>query len=170
MQKILFLYGPSCAGKSTIANEIMKHENFFHVHYDRVKWFISDYHRDNEVHCSLIFEIMMLQIEKSFQKGFSILIEGLSLELFEKVKKKYEPRSKVFSIKVIADKKILINRFKERLERAKHSKKKISNKSLDVFLELYEKYRNEPELGTTIDTSKISVAETLDQVNEILKD
>jgi len=168
MQKIIFLYGPSCSGKSTIANEIMNHDNFFHVHYDRVKWLISNYHRDNENHRSLIFEIMMSQIEKSFQKGFSILIEGLGLELFETVKITYEAQCEVLPIKVTADKETLIKRFHERLERAKHSKKKISNKSLDVFLELYEKYNKDLGYGETIDTSNMSVEETFDQVRALL--
>lgn len=164
MQKIIYLYGPSCAGKSTIARELLKTEELAHVHYDILKWEIPDYSRDNPEDRLQTRERMISLIEESFASGDSLLIEGLGLELFEQVKKTYEAQVEVFAIKVIADKELLINRFYARLERAKYSNKKISNKSLDVFLELYEKYSREPELGITIDTSKISIKETLVQI------
>lgn len=168
MQKIIFLYGPSCSGKSKISEEILKNENFFHVHHDRIKWFISDYHRDNKIHRSLIAEIMMSLIKQSFDKGFSILIEGLSLDLFEEVNQKYKAQARVIPIYVIASKEVLEKRFLERVESAKNSNRKISNLSLDVFWQVYEKFSQKLGYGETIDTSEISVAETLEEVNSYI--
>ena len=168
MQKIIYLYGPSCAGKSTIAREILKSEELSHIHYDILKWEIPNYSRYNPEHRIQILENMISLIEENFAAGNSLLIEGLGLELFEQVKKTYESQAKVLAIKVIAEKEILINRFHDRLERAKHSHKKISNKSLDVFLKLYEKYSREPELGITIDTSEISIPESIVRVKKYI--
>lgn len=169
MQKIIFLYGPSCSGKSTIADEIMKHENFFHVHYDRIKWLISDYHRDNKNQTDLIFATLMHMINEGIERDFDILIEGLGLELFEKVKTFYQARCEVLPIRVTADKKILEKRFLERVESAKNSKRKISNLSIDVFWQLYEKFNQDLGYGETIDTSDISIEETLNKMNVYLK-
>jgi adenylate kinase family enzyme len=168
MQKIIYLYGPSCAGKSTIAREILKSEELSHVHYDILKWEIPNYSRDNPAHRIQILKQMSSLIQENFAAGNSLLIEGMGLELFEQVKKTYEARARVFSVKVIADQEILINRFRERLKRAESSGKKISNKSEKVFLELYEKYSREPELGITIDTSEISIPESIVRVKKYI--
>ena len=98
--------------------------------------------------------------------GDSLVIECLSLEFFEKVKTTYKSRADVFSIKLTADKEILINRFNEHLKEAENLGAKISNKSLSVFLELYEKYNSEPELGIMINTSNISIFEAVEQVED----
>ena len=169
MQKIIYLYGPSCSGKSTIASELLSQFDLEHVHYDILKWKIQNYSRDNLNHRKKIQEQMMSLIEQKLREGKSVLIEGLNIEHFKALKNTYERQSGVFAIKVIADKETLIKRFEARLERAKNSKKKISNKSLIIFLELYEKYSNAPELGITIDTSKTTFTDTLEQVNSYLK-
>lgn len=87
MQKIIYLYGPSCAGKSTIACEILKSEELSHVHYDILKWKIPNYSRDNPDHRLQIQEQMISLIDQKFAVGDSLLIEGLGLELFDQVKK-----------------------------------------------------------------------------------
>ena len=168
MQKIIYLYGPSCSGKSTIASELLSQSDLEHVHSDILKWEILDYSRDDLDHRKKIQKQMISLIEQKLREGKSLLVEGLWIELFEEVKNTHEPQTGVFAIKVIADKEILIKRFKERVERAKHSTRKISNTSLDVFLQLYEKYNSEPELGITINTSDISISESLARVKTYL--
>ena len=133
MQKIIFLYGPSCAGKSTIAEEIMKQENIVHIHYDILKWEISNYSRENQDHRNQIYEKIFLLIDREFAKGKSLLIEGLSCEQFEKIKQQYKSRAIISPIKMTARLEVLEKRFTERLEHIKNSNKKISNTSLEVF-------------------------------------
>ena len=116
---------------------------------------ISDYHRDNKIHTDLISEIMMSQIELTIQCGLSVLIEGLSLELFEKVKNEYEVQYEVLPIRVTANKEVLEKRFLERIESVKNSGSKISNLSIDVFWQLYEKFNVDLGYGETIDTSNM---------------
>ena len=110
----------------------------------------------------------MSLIKQSFDKGFSILIEGLSLDLFEEVNQKYKAQARVIPIHVIASKEVLEKRFLERVESAKNSNRKISNLSLDVFWQVYEKFSQKLGYGETIDTSEISVAETLEKVNSYI--
>ena len=109
MPKIIFFYGPSCAGKSTIAREILKSGELSHVHYDILKWEIPDYSRDNPEHRIQIKERMRSLIHEKFAKGDSLLIEGLGQDLFEEVKKTYEAQVKIFAIKVIAVRKHQLN-------------------------------------------------------------
>jgi len=168
MQKIIFLYGPSCAGKSTIAAEILKQKNIFHVHRDRLKWMISDYNRDNKDQRKLINEIMSKMIDIAINHGLSILLETPSLKLFEESRKKHENTCQIIPINVTADKEILKVRFLERIESAKKSGNKVSNKSLSVFLELYDKLNFQIEDATTINTSNISIAESLRLAKEIV--
>ena len=168
MQKIIFLYGPSCAGKSVIAEEILKEENFIHVHYDRIKWFISDYSRDKTQYKPFVIDIMSTLIEKSQKQGFSILIEGIPCDLFEKIQQQYEKTAKILPIKVTANTEILKSRFQERIKSAQDSDRKISNTSLDVFMELLEFYNKAPEYGITIDTSEISIEETKAKVGSYI--
>jgi len=172
MQKIVFIYGPSCAGKTVVAKEILKQKNFFHVHYDLIKWFISDYQRDNKKHRAFVSEIMLNLIERSLKQGFSILVEGLCLELFEEVRQKYKAKVRIIPINVTASKKVLEERFLIRLEGCKNSGfniSNISNTSLDVFWELYEKLNKQLEDGFRIDTSDISIEETKEQAMNLLK-
>ncbi len=168
MQKIIYLYGPSCAGKSSIASELLSQFDLEHVHYDILKWEIPNYSRDNLDHRKKIQKQMMFLIKQKLGQGKSVLIEGLNIELFGTLKSTYDSRLEVFAIKVIADKEILINRFRERLNKAEISGEKISNKSEKIFLELYNKYNSEPELGITVNTSEISISEAIVQVKTYL--
>lgn len=168
MQKIIYLYGPSCSGKSTIAKDILLHEKMAHVHYDILKWEIPNYSRDNSEHREQIQNEMLSQIDQKLAQGFSIVIEGLSCDRFETIKQQYKDRATFFSIKVTARLEVLEKRFTERLEQMKHSDIKISNTSLDVFRELFKKYNTESTEGITIDTSALSFSETQKQVKTYL--
>ena len=166
VDRVIATVGDKIILQSDIENQVLQFVS--HIHYDILKWEIPDYSRDNVEHRNQLQKQMMLLIEQKLREGKSILIEGLDIKLFEVLKNTYEPQFGIFAIKMISDKKVLVKRFEERLERAKNSKKKISNKSLVVFLELYEKYNNAPELGITIDTSDTSIAETQAKVQKYI--
>jgi chloramphenicol 3-O-phosphotransferase len=168
MQKLVFLYGPSCSGKSTLANVIMERANFFHVKRDTLKWMISDYHRDNKNQTELLEAVMLQMIEEGIKRGFNILIEGLAMENFEKENALYSSHCTVLPIKMIADKKTLEKRFHERVKSAQNLERKISNLSLDVFWELYKKFNIDLGYGFTIDTSHLTQEELAQRINEIL--
>lgn len=147
----------------------MKRDNIFHVKYDRIKWLVSNYHRDNTKQTDLIFAVMKNMIGEGITRGFDILIEGLGVEIFETVKSSYEAECEVLPIKMIADKEILEKRFLARVESAKNSNVKISNLSIDVFWQLYEKYNIDLGYGEIIDTSEITIEETKNKILEYLK-
>ncbi len=166
--KLLFINGASCAGKSTILKEIMKQRpHTFHLSFDAIKWMFSDYNR--ATHKDDVGKLFFAMEETILNLEYDILCEsGVWREHREKILKLAQEHGyETIEINLEADKLVLEERFKERVNIGKIHKLKMANTSIDRFNELWEIYRNEKnEEAITYRTDLLSLDEI---VSDILK-
>lgn len=135
---ILIINGPSCAGKSAIANVILeKCGNIFNAKSDHIKWLISDYQA--EVHREIIHKMTLELIKIALKNNFSVLKEGNIFEPEKLTQIAKDFNTPLFIANVSAPDKVLEKRFLER-KKAKKNGAKISNVSIKRFKEINKMY------------------------------
>jgi chloramphenicol 3-O-phosphotransferase len=137
-QFILILDGPSCGGKTTVANVIMDMlGGIFDAKNDQIKWLISDY--SPTAHGAIVDKMMVEAIRVAIKNGLSILKQGTMFGTDGILQIAKELGVPVFTVNISAPKEILDERFLERIE-AKKKGAKISNVDPDRFTEIYNTY------------------------------
>jgi predicted ABC-type ATPase len=145
---------PSCSGKSTLANVIAKKlPDVYTISYDKLKWQLSGYHRNK--HKALIKKIALGLFEVVCQAHIPILLDiflkDAEYRRCYKIAKKYG--YEFISVKLIAPKKVLLNRFRERVKRAKRARTKISVTDEKLFIANLSKKSFTPANTLIFDTS-----------------
>ena len=169
--KLIILNGSSCSGKSTIIKNIMKEkDNFFHLHYDALKWSFSQY--SSERHYKDVQKIILAVAETVFGMGYNVVSDSSLTRVFrEKLinlasQKGYE----IIEINLEADYEVLLNRFRARVESAlKNPERRISNLSEERFKEIFDICENEKNpLANTFRTDTESIEEVSESIMQLL--
>lgn len=141
--KLVILNGSSCSGKSTAIKAVMKErEGYFHLSYDTLKWQFSRYVSGK--YTKDIYEIMVATLQALLKQKHNVICEAYHpaqrVELITLAKKEgYE----IVEINIEAEKEVLIERFNERVAAfMANPEKKIANRSIERFEELYKMYQD----------------------------
>lgn len=164
--KFILLNGPSCAGKSTVARQVIdSRAHLFYLSYDTLKWSFSLY--SHLVHGKDIHVLMNTVAETISAMGYDIICDsglhkGGREALFE-IPKKYG--YEIVEVNIEADYDVLIRRFNERvLDARTNPRMKISNTSPVRFRELFDTYHKEKNQNAVTLRSDTQTAEEIAHV------
>ncbi len=146
-------------------------ENLFHLHYDSLKWFFSNYSKDKQY--KDVQRIIFAIANEVFDMKYDIISDSslnrdFRNQLIDLAKNNnYE----VIEINLEADFNILLKRFNERVESAikvPEKDRRISNLSVDRFKELYDIYNKEKNPDAIIfRADKESPEEIAEKINKM---
>jgi predicted kinase len=137
-QFLLVINGPSCGGKSSVANVILeKYGGIFHAKSDTIKWLISGYKPAEQREA--VHQITMATIRVALEHKLSVIKEGALYESEKLARLAKKLRVPYFVANVSAPKEVLRKRFRMRIE-AKKKGARIANTSPKRFWELHEMY------------------------------
>lgn len=156
-KKIIYLFGRSCTGKSTISKKLkLKLPGIYDVSYDSMKWQLAGYNRDRDR--ELVKSIVRGLFEVTCSKNIPILFVSWfkdEKEFLEHkgIENKYGYKS-VF-VELTAPIEVLLGRFRERLNKAKkEGMSRISVTDEEIFLRnINSKKWFTPEITRHFDTS-----------------
>ncbi|MDD2870529.1 MAG: zeta toxin family protein [Candidatus Gracilibacteria bacterium] len=171
MTKAIFLYGSSCAGKSTLVKSMLeKSSNMFHLNIDKIKWLISDYNNQNNSYLNTLDEMLVSLAKTAIKNEMNIIYEGKSPYIFNKLESFLKELDiKVYQINLEAPLEILKERFLQRLKDVEINGGKVSNKSLDRFIEIYNEYIDtKKEDILTLDSSILSKEEMILELEKLV--
>lgn len=161
MQKIIFIEWPSCSWKSTLVEKIMENNPwFFRVNKDKIKFFISNYNRDNKIHRKLTTSLTKTMAKEALNAWLSLVVEARS-KLYEDLR--HFPVS-VYFIDIECDFEDLKLRLKKRVKDADIDGTKLSNKSEERLLEIYNKHKEKTKLGIILNSSNMTEEEIYEEV------
>jgi predicted kinase len=144
-QFLLILVGPPCAGKSSVSKILMeKYQGLVNADRDRVKCLISQY--ESEKYRDLANGMNFAITETALRQGFSVIEEGILLELEDYKELTKERGIPFFIVQLFAPKDVLDKRFRER-ERFVSDGTVRPRTSPERFEELYRMYQ-----GLTLET------------------
>lgn len=150
-----------------------QHEGLFHLSYDSLKWFFSDYVVAKVKYTPDVHAILHAVAETILSLGYTIICDSVLLrENREKIISRARNHGyDIIEINIEANYDILEARFKERVERTKSQQStRIANTSLDRFKELYEIYINEKNPHAIIFHSDIlTPEEIIEEVSSSIK-
>ncbi len=166
--KLIILNGSSCSGKSSIVKILMKsNKNLFHLHYDSIKWFFSNYSRDEQFQD---VQIILRSIARSVfeMDKYNVICDS---GLYQENRQTLINIAKEFNYEVVeinleSDFDVLLKRFNERVESAlkvPEKDRRISNLSTDRFKELYEIYNSEKNSDAIIFRTDIESPEEISE-------
>ena len=167
------IHGHSCAGKSIVVETLMsKHEKLFMISADKIKRFISKYHR--EKHAEVVYNLLTNLSKKAISKNFSLIVEGMGvaflkkgIEFFKSLAKRN--RMRFVEVNIETSFHIAKERFKERLSEVKIRRGKISNKSHIRFKYLYCIYKKDKnEKISSFDSSKLSPKQIANRIEKLI--
>jgi len=163
-QFLLIINGPSCGGKSAVADVLYeKYGGIFHGKSDHIKWLISDY--DPNVHREFVHLMTYEIVKVALLCGFSIIKEGNIFEPEKYVEIAKKAEIPLFVANIEAPRDVLLSRFEKRIEAKKLGAKKIANTDPRRFKELYDMYNStKMETSLVFDSSKQNpeeIAETI---------
>ncbi|MDD5068404.1 MAG: AAA family ATPase [Candidatus Pacebacteria bacterium] len=169
---ILIIYGASCAGKSTITEELMKVvPEMFHIRKDKIKWFISQY--ESMMHNDMLHNMAYDLGKRAVKDGLSLIMEGtpkVESGLWKNYKKLADENGMAFyEVNMEADLEVLKKRFQERVDNMHTSGRKLANKSMEHFLFLHDLYLKSKHEGIpTFYSDKQSVEEITGEILKII--
>lgn len=168
---IINIYGPSTAGKSTLAELLQKSiERIYTVDYDIIKRQIASYsHKtDKQVATDLTYAFLS-DVAATDLPVLSLLPPPPHQDAYEKIAATAQANNRrLINIEVTAPNEVLIERYKERLQRIKASGSTWSFRTLDEFIDNLQKPYYTPSDTHTFDSSKLSPDEILANVKQLL--
>lgn len=176
MKKIINFIGYSCSGKTTISNMIFEQNpTCFFLAYDKIKWQLSGYQRDE--HRGIISEI-----ERKFllallaEEKISFIISDLRFRNEDDFQNFLEihkiPKENFINIYLKAPLEIRLKRWKERIERCEKIGHKVSITTEELFLRQAAEEIYIPKDAIEFDTSiqsKEEIYNTKKIQEEVLK-
>lgn len=171
MTKAIFLYWSSCAWKSTLVKSMLeKSSNMFHLNIDKIKWLISDYNNQNNSYLNTLDEMLVSLAKTAIKNEMNIIYEWKSPYIFNKLESFLKELDiKVYQINLEAPLEILKERFLQRLKDVEINWWKVSNKSLDRFIEIYNEYIDtKKEDILTLDSSILSKEEMILELEKLV--
>lgn len=170
-QKIIFIYWPSCAWKSTFIKRLLESsKNMFFVSRDRIKWLISDYDRTNTLHFNTLTSMLISMIKIALNNWLDVIVEWKN-DLFLNELRWYlaSEKVKIYEINIEATYSVIKERFQQRLVNVEKTWWKLSNTSEDRLLEMYNEYMKFKKKDIlTIDTSIFSEEEVFKKGKEYI--
>lgn len=161
-QCMLIINGPSCAGKTSVADMLLRYDNIFYAKYDALKWLVSNYTPTD--HKTLVSDMALLLAEHAVKNGFSIISEARGEAADGYLAFAAEKSIPMYRVNVEAPWEVLEERFQVRIE-AKKQGARISNVDPKRFKELYDRYVEvKVETELTFDSSKQSPEEIADTI------
>ena len=137
-QFLVVVNGPSCAGKSAVADVLVqKYGGIFHAKADVVKWLISDY--DPPTHWGIVHRLMLALMQSALAEGLSVVKEGGSYEPEKYVALAGSAQVPLYIVNVDAPWEVLTTRFEKRIE-AKREGARVANADPARFKQLYDRY------------------------------
>ena len=171
--KLIILNGSSCSGKSTIIKNVMREkDNFFHLHYDSLKWSFSKYSK--EKHYKDVQKIVLAVAETVFKMRYDVISDSSLTRIFREklISLANKNDYKILEINLEADYKVLLKRFNERVASAllvPEKDRRISNLSVDRFKELFNIFNQEKSSSAkTFRTDTQSIENVSEKVIELL--
>ena len=169
---IIVLNGPICAGKTAVSKLLMKKDGVFHGSYDKIKWLVSNYSAENELHRDISKEITFSAVLKAIQLGFSIVIDGGHKDYRDRYQKLANEYNYVYlSVNIEAPLEILEKRFLERVACVKEkNNENIAVTTLENFNSRYKWYINtnkDPE-GETFNSKELTPEEIVIEIEKLI--
>lgn len=169
-QQIIYISGPSNAGKSTAVSGLMKkYPRFFHIHIDRIKWLISDYSNTNTEDYMMLQQMLGTIAKIALDKGLSLFVEWrkslqdmiFSMSEGKGIEAKY--------VNIEAPLSVLKERFFERVENAQREGRRLGNTSVEKLIALYDEYQHDKtSTWITLDTSILSGEEVVAEIEKYM--
>jgi hypothetical protein len=139
-QFFLILNGPSCGGKSSVADVIKsKVPKLFNAKQDTIKWLISDY--ASQKYTEALEEMIHNMIKIALHHKLSVIKEGMRDSVDDLKKIATKAKVPIFFANISPPKETLDARFKIRIEAKKHGAK-IGNTNTKRFYELKKFYED----------------------------
>lgn len=167
-QRILVLYGPPCAGKTTVATQIAAKYNFHFVSMDQLRshYKISDLFTN--MNNAEVLNIFLREVRFLAENKQSVICEGMfySEERKQQLKKYLEPfKLDFFYFKASLD--ILLHRLDTRNIAGLKDGASFGNTLTPELLVFYfNKFSMPPKDVYTIDTGKTAVSNTIKIISE----
>lgn len=167
---IINIFGPSTAGKSTIAALLqVKFDRLYTVDFDVIKRQINNYHwqRDSKIATQITYDTL-----KSVSRTNLMMLTLLppptieDHERLEAITRDYNYN--LLDIEITAPKDVLIKRYQERLEQSALSGSNCKFKTLDEFKAKLEDGYYRPDDVITFDSSVQSPTEILSVIESTL--
>lgn len=170
--KLIAINGSSCSGKSSVIKILMQgRDNLFYLHYDSLKWAFSKY--DREKHYKDVQRIVLSVAKEVFKMKYNVISDSSLTKEFRKelIDLAKDNGYEIIEINLEADLSTLLSRFNERVENAMkiiNKDRKISNTSVDRFMELHEIYhKDKNENAITFNTSTTTPEEIAEDINKM---
>ena len=162
-QFFLVLDGPSCGGKSSVADVIQSRlPGVFNARLDKIKWLISDY--ASKRYDTVLEEMMFAMTEATLKHDLSVVWEGSGRLLRSLKQLAAKQNVPIVFANISAPKDVLHSRFQERIE-AKAQGARVANTDVSRFERVRQLYE-ETKVDTPLefDSSTQSPAETADDI------
>lgn len=159
----LVLNGPSCGGKSSVAEALTKrYGGIFNAKRDGIKWLISDYASGKYV--GVLDEMLIATQGIALAHGLSVLQEGWRPEPDRLVDLARKHKVPIYFANVSAPREVLQERFRERVT-VKKEGARIANKDPGRFEELHQLYEStKVQTPLEFDSSQQSPDEMVDEI------
>ena len=167
---VIYLSAPSCSGKSALTSVLSDRlPGLYLVASDKLKWQLAGYNRDK--HGLLIKKMTSRFFEIVCQMGVPILLDAWinNKQVYSnylKTAKKYG--YEFIPIKLTAPKRVLLQRFRERVIRAKRGGIKISTTDEKTFIKNLSRKSFFPAGTPIFDTSKTTIDSIAAKILKIL--
>lgn len=167
-QFLLIVNGPSCSGKSTVANVLLdRYGGIFHAKSDAIKWLISGY--DPEEHRTIVHEMTLTVARIALADGLSALKEGGLHRSRDLIGFCVERGIATFVANMEPPEEVLWRRFEERIK-AKEGGARISNTDPERFRQLNRMYHeSKMETPLVFDTSQATPEDIADAIVEHIR-
>ena len=168
---IVHISGPGCSGKSSLAEAIGGlFQGTYYVAYDKLKWQLSGYNRDNDrpiIHAiqKRLLEIT-LQLELPVTTEMFLHDENEYNEL-QAMSARYGYRT--LYVALTAPREVLLERFRARVASAKEKGTKISLTNENLFIENLSRKSFVPSNTPVLDTSVSDVRAIAEKIAEELR-
>jgi shikimate kinase len=167
----IHLSGPAGSGKTFFSEALGKKiPNLYIVSFDKLKWQLAGYHRDN--HSNLIKEIELGFFEVICKKQLPA-----TLDFFCKNEAEYETCKSIaerygyvfIPIQLTAPKEVLLERFRNRVKRAKETDRKISFTDEALLLANISEKSYVPAGTPVFDTSTTSADQIVSEILQLIE-
>jgi adenylate kinase family enzyme len=171
MKLIINLFGPSTAGKSTIAELLEKHiDQLYTVDFDVIKRQISGYHwkRDSGTARQITLDTLA-SVSKTDLTILALLPPPKFKELFDRTEDIAKASSyTLINIEITAPEEVLVRRYQDRLRQVEESGTKWKFKTLDEFKARLQEGYYRPDNTVTFDSSVMSPDLIFNKILELI--
>ena len=170
---LILLYGPPCAGKSALANNLAKDFNYKLLSTDllRVSYFdeLKEMYQPNNV--SIIYNMLFQRIDSNIKLNNSLIVEGMFLTEINKIRVlEYSRHCNISFIYVTANYQILLQRLNIRNKKGSSNiLQHIVPLSATDLLEFYNKSNLPLHKDLIVDTSFDDVAASYSKLKAIIE-